>query len=135
MKWGVDVVEEDVPDARPEDRALEHHVGEVDGVGVLAVDKDDCLACGEVVGEEGEEVGGEAFVAELVEEEWGVHVVEGAFDVREKDADFAAVLEFKDPGVDEKCCEVLCAVVFAEGPLRVTVCVRCFKKSEKWDCK
>ena len=53
----------DIPEARSEDRALEHHVGEVDGVGVLAVDKDDGLACGEVVGEEGEEVGREAFIA------------------------------------------------------------------------
>ena len=117
-------MEKDIPKARPEDRTLEHHVGEVDGVGGLAVDENDCL-----------EVWGEAFVAEFVEEERCVDVVEGAFDVREKDADFAAVLEFKDPRVYEKCCEVLCAVVFAEGPLRVSVCVRCFKKSEEWDCK
>ena len=30
VEWLVDVVEEDVPEARPEDRALEHHVREVE---------------------------------------------------------------------------------------------------------
>ena len=59
----MDVLEEDIPEARPENRALEHHVGKVDGVGGVPVDNDDGMTCGKVVGEEREKVGGEALVA------------------------------------------------------------------------
>ena len=62
-------------------------------------------------------------------------MVESAFDVGEEDADFAAVREFVNPGVDEEGGEVLCAVVFAEGPLRVSVGVGGFEEGEEGDCK
>ena len=71
------------------------------------MDKDDGLACGEVVVEEGQESVGEAGVAEFVEEEGGVDVVEGTFDVRQENSDFAGTSEFVDPGVDEKGDEVV----------------------------
>ena len=81
------------------------------------MDKNDGLACGEVVVEEGEKSVGKAGVAEFVEEEGGVDVVESTFDVRQENPDFAGTSEFVDPGVDEKGDEVVGAVVFAEGPL------------------
>ena len=74
VEWLVDVVEEDVPETRPEDRALEHHVGEVEGRGGLAVDKDDGLASREVIVEEGKESVGKTGLAKFVEEKWSVDV-------------------------------------------------------------
>ena len=68
-----------------------------------------------------------------MEEERCVDVVECAFDIGEENADFAAVLEFKDPCVDEKCGEVLCTVVFAESPLCVSVSVSGFEEGEERD--
>ena len=43
------------------------------------------------------------------------------------------MVEFKYPCVDEKCGEVLRAVVFAKCPLCVSVSVGCFKEGEEGD--
>ena len=62
-------------------------------------------------------------------------MVECAFDVREEHADFAVVFEFMEPGVDEKCYEVVRAVLFFESPLGVSERVRGVEEGEKWYCK
>ena len=135
VEWLVDVVEEDVPETRPEDRALEHHVGEVEGRGGLAVDKDDGLASREVVVEEGKESVGETGLAEFVEEKWSVDVVESTFDVRQENPDFAGTSEFVDPSVDEKGDEVVGAVVFTESPLSVSERIVGVEEGEEGDCE
>ena len=128
VEGGVDVVEEDVPEARPEDRALEHHVGEGEGAREGAVDEDCGGAGGEVIGEEEKEGVVEASLLEFVEDECGVDVVEGASDVGEENRDLLVVFECEEPGVDEEGEEVLCGMVFAEGPLCVAVGVGAFEK-------
>ena len=129
----VDVVEEDVPEARPEDRTLEHHVGESEGSGEGAVDEDGGGAGEEVIGEEIEEGVVEAGLLEFVDDECGVDVVEGASDVREENRDLLVMFEGEEPGVDEQGQEVLSGVVFAKGPLCVAVGVGVFEESEEGD--
>ena len=99
----MDVVEKDIPEIRSENRTLKYHVEEFEWSGSFAVDENNGLACCKVLGKKGKKSWGESGVLKFLEKQSGVHMVESAFYVRKEHTDFAAVLKFVKPGVDEKC--------------------------------